>query len=493
MTFDFEKIFDESLKEYLRDESNLNGDAVDSIVFPETAEQVSSFLKENRDTICIVSGARTGVVGGAVPKKINQKKHSIISLTKCNRISELEVDGECAFVTVGAGVSLYELEEKLVSINSPYFFPVDPTERWASFGGVASTNASGARSYFYSSVRKWIQELEIVRIDGTIMRLTRGEQASHGLPYIKKPFTKNAIGYFSQDGSDLIDLFIGAEGTLGIITSLKIILSKRPAAILSQLQFFKSSDTALNFVEYLRDNFKSESLSIEFLDARSVEIARAQFEQSASEVVSNQITDICSRGYVFSVFVEFGLSSEDDFVGIYERLSEFLESESEDISNSICGTSESEIQIIKKFRHSVPEGINRRIALAKINEPSLRKVATDMSAPKEKLKEVYALYNNTLSQLGLDYCIMGHAGDSHFHVNLLPKTKQDMDRALEVYGLFADKIVEMGGAVSAEHGIGRIKKEFLKKQLDATTFSYFRDIKHTFDPENRLNPGILFD
>lgn len=493
MTFDFEKKFDDSYQDYLRDESNLVGDSADVIVFPKNAEELSSFLEKNQDSIIIASGARTGVVGGAVPRKVNSKKHCIVSLTKCNQIGEIEFDSGEACIRVGAGVSFFDLEEKLTSFCSEYFFPVDPTEKWASFGGAASTNASGARSYYYSSMRKWIKSLEVVLVDGTILQLERGDRAGYDLPSIDKPKTKNSIGYFVDQTSDLIDLFVGAEGTLGIITSLVLKLERRPNQILTQLQFFSTSESALDFVNYLRGAFLNECLSIEFLDNRSVEIGLAQFKTTSDDSLSQQIEKICNQGAKFSVCAEFKISSEDEFLGIYEKISDFLAQVNESIENSICGTSDEEIKIIKKFRHSVPEGVNKAISLAKQKEPSIRKVGTDMAVPQEKLKEVYEMYDQTLSNFGIEYCILGHAGDSHFHVNLLPNTKEEMDRALELYKIFAEKIVKMGGAVSAEHGIGRIKKDFLKMQINQKEFDKFRKIKKIFDPEGRLNPGILFD
>ena len=492
------KKYTSECSDFIKDESNIIGDEVDAIVFPKSSQELSEYLKSNPNKVYFISGARTGVVGGAVPKKIDGKEVVLVSLSQNDFIDEVSVDTEGqATIKVGAGTSLYNLEQFLKESNSEYVFPVDPTEKWASFGGMASTNASGARSFYYSSVRSWIQEIEVVLVDGTIHNLKRGQDKLNNLnlslgslnktlAHIPKPSTKNSIGYFCEPNCDLVDLFIGAEGTLGFITSLVLKLEKRDFQILSMLQFFDEAKAALNFIIAVRDTLKSNCLSLEYLDSIAINIA-----MESKDSLSSQVNDILANNMSSAVFLELKYKDDEEMATLYEELSALLESFSQDISNSICGTQDSEISSIKKFRHAVPEGINKKIAQRKLEYPDIRKVSTDMSVPDQYLIAVYDLYKNTLDQEGFEYCIMGHAGNNHFHVNLLPRNQEDMDKALKIYEVFARKIKDMGGAISAEHGIGRIKKNFLKIQYGDDILNSIKNIKEVFDPTNKLNPGIL--
>ncbi len=493
------KVYNDDLQDFIKDESNVRGGPVAEVSFPENSQDLSDYFTSKPDFQFFVNGAGTGVVGGAVPISNEVNKTAIVSLSRCKNIANFQISGEHATISVGAGVTLIELETYLLEHYPDYYFPVDPTEKWASFGGMASTNASGARSFHYSSIRKWIEALSVVLVDGKILKFTRGEDRLKGLSFdfygIKadlfeflKPKTKNSLGYFCRPDCDVVDLFVGAEGTLGVITELKLKLLKKTNTILPILQFFPDAKAALNFVKEVRLNLKKCCISLEFLDHRSVSIALG-----ANVGLSEQIEKITGMGNHFVVFLEMIYGSEDEFVEIYEKLESLLSSVGGDFSLSICGVDDSDIAAIKKFRHAVPEGVNKKIAAAKLSVPEIRKVSTDMAVPDSHLDDLYYLYKNVLDKESIDYCIFGHVGDNHFHVNLLPKTKAEMERSIELYAGFAMEVVKMDGAVSAEHGIGRIKKDFLRIQYSDSVIAEMKRIKRIFDPEFRLSPGILLD
>ena len=469
----------------------------EEIFFPTSSSELSSYFKLPSGNSFCVSGARTGVVGGAVPKLFGSSKISIVSLTKLKSIGKVESFDDFSVVEVGAGVSLQDLESDLLDNFPEYSFPVDPTEWSASFGGMASTNASGARSFFFSSVRDWVLGIEVVLVDGTVLNLTRGKDKLDGLslklngqvyalPEITKPATKNSIGYFCNKNCDLVDLFIGAEGTLGVITKLKLKLAKRNNNLVSILQFFKTPQEALKFISLARESLKGKCLSLEFLDSKSISIAL-----EAKSSISDQIDNFVSSGFSTLVFSEYKYETETEMEELLQLLEEVISNSGGSFENSVCGLETTEILAIKKFRHAVPEGINRIIAERKRSIPELRKVATDMAVPDEYLFEVYNLYEKVLKEKGLEFSIVGHAGNNHFHVNLLPRSKEEMEIALGVYEILANEIVKMGGAVSAEHGIGRIKTKFLPIQYSNEILDGMRSIKKIFDPEFRLNPGVL--
>ena len=140
----------------------------------------------------------------------------------------------------------------------------------------------------------------------------------------------------------------------------------------------------------------------------------------------------------------------------------------------------------------MPETVNAIIARRKAEVQEIHKVGTDMAVPPQRLGEVIALYRDRLEASGLEYLIFGHIGDSHLHVNILPRSEQELADAMELYGEFARRVVAMGGSVSAEHGIGRLKKAFLLLQYGPEKLQEMRAVKQALDPRGMLNPGVLF-
>ena len=206
------RIFDigDEYADYLRDESRRAGHA-EKIVFPKSTQEVCEVVKLH-DRITI-QGGRTGITGGCVPDG-----GLILNLSRMNAIGKIEGDR----ITVQPGALLVDIR----GIDDPtYSFPPDPTEATASIGGMVATNASGARSFHYGSVRNWIQALEVVLSNGETVRVERGVHRASGstfklggiegaLPSSRMPKVKNAAGYFAKPDMDLVDLFIGAEGTV---------------------------------------------------------------------------------------------------------------------------------------------------------------------------------------------------------------------------------------------------------------------------------------
>ena len=147
---------------------------------------------------------------------------------------------------------------------------------------------------------------------------------------------------------------------------------------------------------------------------------------------------------------------------------------------------------MKKFRHAIPESINMLIGEHKKAIPELTKLGTDMSVPDGRLEEVMRMYHDGLAAAGLDYVIFGHIGNNHVHVNILPRSMEEYEMGRALYLEWARQIVAMGGSVSAEHGIGKIKTEFLKLMFGDEGIQRMRQVKELFDPAGLLNRGNLF-
>jgi D-lactate dehydrogenase (cytochrome) len=147
---------------------------------------------------------------------------------------------------------------------------------------------------------------------------------------------------------------------------------------------------------------------------------------------------------------------------------------------------------MKAFRHALPERINSLVAYRKQNIKELTKIGTDMAVPDKYLSKIIKFYKKELEKNSLEYYIFGHIGNAHLHVNILPKNIDELKLAKEIYKRFAKKVVKYRGSVSAEHGIGRLKKEFLLIQYNKREINIMKEIKATLDPESILNYGVLF-
>ena len=227
--------------------------------------------------------------------------------------------------------------------------------------------------------------------------------------------------------------------------------------------------------------------AIEFLDARSHELARETGKPEVERVLANAPAGSCS------VFAEFGYDDEAGLESTIERVVAHVAAAGGDEAAGLAGVDDQVLKDIRVFRHAVPERINATIARRREQHPTLHKIATDMAVEDQDLRWVYDLYTSRLTAAGLDHAVFGHAGNNHFHVNILPKDDAELQRAKAIYAEFATTIVARGGCVSAEHGIGRIKKHFLPVQYGAAILDAMRAAKRWLDPEWRLNPGVLVD
>jgi len=151
-----------------------------------------------------------------------------------------------------------------------------------------------------------------------------------------------------------------------------------------------------------------------------------------------------------------------------------------------------ELATMKAFRHALPERINSIIGMRKADVPGLTKVAADLAVPDAALPRMLALYRSTIAEHGLESAIFGHIGNGHVHVNILPHDEAEMESGREACAVFAREAVRLGGSVSGEHGIGRLKKYLLPIQFSAEELAGMRRVKAALDPKGVLNPGVLW-
>lgn len=515
-------------EEYLRDESRRVGRA-ESIAFPRTEAEVREILADVRraGVPATVQGARTGITAGAVPEG-----GCILNLSRMNRITGMRRDGGRFFVSVQPGVLLTDLRAAVASGDvdtagwsdasraallalkaaEPQFFPPDPTETSASIGGMVSCNASGAQSFHYGPTRSHVEALRVVLPDGDVAVLRRGEQKASGrhfrlalesgrviegeLPHYVTPRVKSAAGYDAFDGMDLIDLFIGMEGTLGIITEIEVALSPAPKAVWGVMAFLPSEESALRFVRLLRGEridgvdaaLTSRPVAIEFFNDDALRLLRRQKARNSAFAAIPAIPadfDTC-------VYVEYHGPDEDAVVDALKQVAGVLVALGGSDADTWAAGTPREMERLKFFRHAIPESVNLLIDERRKSEPSLTKLGTDMSVPDAQLDRVVAMYRRGLAENGLESVMFGHIGSNHLHVNILPRDVDDYRKGKALYLDWAAEVVRMGGSVSAEHGIGKLKTSFLELMYGADGVAEMHALKKLLDPDQILNPGNLF-
>ena len=485
----------DDIQNYLTDASNMQGGTAERLFIPETADEIAEILRDANatKTPVTISGARTGTVGGAIPFG-----GYVISLERLNKIKS--IDKEARTAVVEPGVILADLQKAVEAEG--LFYPPDPTEWTCQIGGTVATNASGARSFKYGATRGFVQGLKIILADGDELNVTRGEAvAANGkiisltsgqgkkidvaVPSYERPdVRKNVSGYFNSQPLDAIDLFIGSEGTLGVITEIELSLLPKPEGFFSGIVFFESGAELLAFVEEARAisfaNRKSQisnsfdATLIEYFDDRALKFISEKFPETPADAAG-------------AIFFEQETKAENEDI-LLDAWNQLLEKHNADLERSWFTTNEQDREKMREFRHALPVSVNERIAKYK-----LRKVGTDMAVPDENFPAFLRFYKQTLDASGLEYVIFGHIGDCHLHANMIPKDADEAAEAQHIYGRCVAQAVMLGGTVSAEHGIGKLKRKYLSAMMGERYLNEMAEIKRLFDANGILGRGNIFD
>ncbi len=508
----------EKCADYLQDESRLTAGEVDVVYFPEEIAHVAWAVRDCAEAgePLTVSGGRTGIVGGAVPAGARR----VLSLARMNRLKAVRGGGEKFSVVVEPGMSLDELKTTLEKDDWPDdlgrddderasaadlrscdprpIYPIDPTEMTAHVGGTISTNASGARSYRYGPTRAWVEGLKVVLADGRLASLERGKVLADGLglvveglgelelPRLKLPRVTCTAGYYVLPGMDALDLFIGAEGTLGIVVEAELRLTAPPPGILSLTAFLPDGADGMDLVARAREKKGLDIVCLEYLDGRSLELLRRHAGENPQAGVPPFPASARS-----AVFLEAVYETEDDLDRAVGKAEKLLGQFGASMDDTWAGFEPDEAEKMRAFRHALPEAVNSLIGRLKASCPAVHKVGTDAVVPDESMPEMMRVYREALDGSGMEYVLFGHAGDNHLHANLIPHSEEELARALNVARTIARRAVELGGAVSGEHGLGRIKRDLLPIQHGPEGVEGMRRIERFFDPEGLLNPGVL--
>lgn len=444
---------------YLEDASNYQGFA-DKIHIPETEEQLLALLREaNEQGIPVtIAGGGSGLTGGRVPEG-----GWSISLEKFNSIKIEPGRAIC-----GAGAILRDLHA--AARRSGQFYPPDPTETMAAIGGTISCNASGSRSFLYGATRRWVERLRFALIDGTVKDVRRGEPIDFDVPEVKRPrSSKHSAGYPLRPGMDWIDLIAGSEGTLAVVIEAELKLLPLPAGLLNGIVFFPTDDDAINAVEDWRSIPGLRML--EYGDNASLELIRPKYpsltKAAKAFVIMEQIVEDDST-----------LDAWEERLAKHHALTE----------DSWFGDTDADRERFRAFRHALPERV-----IEIVRQRGLPKLGSDFSVPVEKHREMLAYYRGQIAErFHSDFCIYGHIGDAHLHVNMFPATADDAAAAKKLMFDFAKKSVELGGTIAAEHGLGKRKRDFLPILFNEQEIEAMKSVKRRLDPKWLLGRGNVF-
>jgi D-lactate dehydrogenase (cytochrome) len=481
----------EFIFQYTFDASNLKGNA-QKVYIPENQIELHKIIIDcyNNNEKITIAGAGTGITGARVPFG-----GSVISTEQLNKILEIGSN----YVIVEPYVTLSQLSEELDKYN--LFLPPNPTEINATIGGNVATNASGARTFKYGAIRDWVLELEIILSNGEILNLKRGEIIANNCKLILKtnnstyeipikdigmPNIKNASGYYIKDNMDAIDLFIGSEGTLGIISKIKLKVINKPDNIIGGIIFFDDEKKLIEFVEELRDisliNNKVDYKENNEISARLIEY----FDKNSLELIRNKFPQIPFQSIGAIWFEqEYCDKYEDEIV---EKWNNFIIKNTTLYEDTWIATNEKEHNRLREFRHELPLQVYENLSAN-----SQTKVGLDTAVPTKYFRLLYENYHKIFSKLDLQNVIFGHIGNSHLHANIFCKNEDEYKLAINIYDEIIKITLDNGGTVSAEHGIGKLKKKYLKLMYGEQTVNYMKQIKQILDKKNLLNVGNIFD
>ena len=497
---------------YLEDAAHYPGGHAPAVAFPRDESELASVLCTARTVLPI--GAQSSLTGGATPRG-----ELLLSMSKFTRLAPPTRTS----VTVEPGVTLAKLRTALTMAGR--WYPPTPTYEGATIGGVGSTNAAGAATFKYGPTRPWGQRLTIMLASGELLDLERGQiQAAQGrfeiitqnrgtitipVPSYRIPAVpKCSAGYHAEPGMDLIDLFIGSEGTLGIVTSITLDVLPRCSEMSILLIALDNEPRAVSVASQLRDvSLRTRQTqdpqgldvaAIEYLDRRCLELLREDgtaVPENADALLLAQI-ELPSGMTTEQIHEQVGLTeSTNGATGPIAQLCHLLaEEELLDATELAAPNETTRCRELLALREAVPDTVNRRIGFAKRTiDRAIEKTATDMVVPFSMISESLAALRTAFDSRGLDYAIWGHLSDAHLHANLLPQTGADVVTGHEAILDCGRAMIRLGGSPLAEHGVGRnpIKQTLLRLLHGTTGIDQMRAVKYALDPENKLAPGVL--
>jgi FAD/FMN-containing dehydrogenase len=423
------------------------------MISPATTPEVASVVGacQRTATALVPQGGNTGLCGGAIPDASGEQV--ILSLHRMNRIREL--DPENFSMAVDAGCILASAQEAARSVGR--FFPLSlSAEGTCQIGGNLSTNAGGINVGRYGTARALVLGLEVVLADGTVLDTMRA-------------LRKDTAGY------DLKQLFIGSEGTLGIITGASLRLFPDPGELATVFIGLDSPGAAVALLGHMRTRLDDRIESFELVSQRVLDLV-VQHIPDASLPFED--------GYPWYVLMDTALR------GNTQLLEDALLAEASEgrVLDAIVAKNAGEAEGFWRLRHSIAEAERQEGKALK----------HDISVPLSKMQLFLERGDKLLAELrpDLELVAFGHVGDGNLHYNVvLPRDLPDAEWHAEgrrITGALYDLVDELGGSFSAEHGVGQAKKDWLAVYRGGVELEMMKLLKKTLDPANILNPNKVF-
>lgn len=416
------------------------------VVFPETVDEIASILKmaDEEGFPVVTRGSGTGLSGGSVPLA----EGIVVCLLKFNRI--LELDQKNLTMLVECGVVTKEISDAAEKVG--LFYPPDPgSMKISTIGGNVAENSGGLRGLKYGVTRNYVMGMEVVLPDGRVC-------------WFGNKCVKDVAGY------NMKDLFIGSEGTLGIVTKVLLRLLPKPTARKTLLAQFPTMEGASDTVSAIIQN-KIIPCTLEFLD---------------------KVTIKCVEDYA-----KIGLPLGAEAVLLMESDGHpaVVEEEAETMSRIARENGAQEVQVAASAEEAERLATARRAAFSALARMRPTTVLEDATVPRSELTRMIRFIQEVGERHRLMIGTFGHMGDGNLHPTFLTdeKDEEEMERVEKAMIEIFDFAIELGGTITGEHGVGLAKKKFLPRQFSECSFELIKSFKKTLDPKNILNPGKIFD
>jgi len=437
------------LEHYGRDWTRRWTPAPLAIALPGSVEEVQAILRwaSTHQVAVVPSGGRTGLSGGAVAAH----GELVLSLERMNK--PLAFDAVDRTLTVQAGMALEAVHN--AALEHGLIYPVDFAARGScSIGGNIATNAGGIRVIRYGNTREWIAGLKVVTASGELLELNKG-------------LIKNSSGY------DFRQLLIASEGTLGVIVEATLRLTDPPPASNVMLLALPSFEVLMQVFAAFRERMQLQAF--EFFTDRALEHVLAHGAQAPFDQV-----------HPFYVVTEFAAGDEAQEAAAMAAFEACMEQGW--VSDGVVSASDAQAAQLWRLREGITEAVARY-------KPYKNDVSVRISAMPAFMAETQALIGQAYPHF--DVVWFGHIGDGNLHINVLkPDATEDAEfltQCEHVTKLLAQVLARFDGSISAEHGIGLVKKGYLDSTRSAPEIALMKAVKRAFDPQGLLNPGKLFD
>ncbi len=446
-------------KSYARDASGLEL-VPDAVARATDANEVAELVREAvaGRTPVTPAGAQTSTTAASIADA-----GILLSMSAMSSILDVDVDQRVARVLPGVRVAALNAHIAELGLR----FAPDPTsEHDATIGGAIACNASGARSLRYGPTRAHVRAVKLVNGVGSIVELRRPQ------------LEKNTVGFHSSQ--DPVDWIVGSEGTLGVIVEAELSLVKLPEYELGLAIPFPTEESSLQFVMRARERGDAahgpRAQCLEYFDGQALAIAREAMGPD------------WMRGGAALVYLEQASGTEDESDAQLEQWIELAQSLGANEGDIEAFADAAALRAARRFRHAVPAHMNERGSARRAFGG--RKVSTDWAVPYRHLATAVATARQAADDAGVEQAVMyGHAGNGHPHQNFIAHDADELARINDVVKTTITAVLALGGTVAAEHGLGKLKRHWLRTQLSATQVEVMQALKNVLDPKGIFAPG----